>query len=82
MQFARDIRDRRFLKPDLTEQTFCDLDNQLMSVSVLRFPFRSDILTILTLKMGAARFVQRDFRASIGLFNLTQSAHGRFPSLL
>jgi hypothetical protein len=52
MQFARDIRDGRFLKPDLTEQTFRDLDNQLVSVFLLR----------------SLPFPHMEFKASFGLF--------------
>jgi hypothetical protein len=77
MQFARDIRDGRFLKPDLTEQTFRDLDNQLVSVFLLGFSFRPHHLTILPnitwtiVRTRALRFPQMSFGAAAGLFNFT-----------
>ena len=40
MQLARNISDGRLLKSDLTEQAFRDLDNQLVSVSLVSLSVR------------------------------------------
>ena len=61
VQLACDIGDRRLLESDLPEQTFRDLDNQLMSVLFFGFSFSPHILTILP-RVSVTMFLARSLR--------------------